>query len=470
MTTVGRARATAAARATLLTLSSVLCAGARADDASPFVRSRSVDGVTSFETATRTYRRANGDGPVVSLVGVVHIGDRAYYDALVATLASSEIVLYESVLPRGAFGTVGATDLERQRRTQDAMLFLRELLERFQKANGALPTSRAQWRAFVVGRDSRLARPFDLACRDGWNRELRLEFGEANTVLASRGADGVEGGTLCDLDLVLECERAREGAPPAGASPATTAPSPAAKSEPRRDLYGELAAALGVSLQVRSIDYDRAGWEPADLPMEELLDRLWKRGEKSVTLEMLSNDNGLAQGVVRFLLSIVSDSPAFKKLVVKALASGGSRGDSALGGVDQRIIIDERNDAVIEQLAQLLASPAASSTPPSSASSTPPRSVAIFYGAAHMRDFEETLRRDFGLEPCDASWQTAMSVDEWDAAKISARLEQFRDARAAVLANDPLGAYPEVARIDGRIAALEARVLLQRRAPAPRVE
>ena len=57
----------------------------------------------------------------MSLVGVVHIGDRAYYDALVEELERSQVVLFESVLPRGAFGTRGSDDLERQRRTQEAM-------------------------------------------------------------------------------------------------------------------------------------------------------------------------------------------------------------------------------------------------------------------------------------------------------------------------------------------------------------
>jgi hypothetical protein len=414
----------------------VCCAQTKADDELPFVRSRVVDGVTSFETATRTYRQIDGSGPTVSLVGVVHIGDRDYYDALVKTLALSEIVLYESVLPRGAFGTNGSTDQQRQRRTQDAMLFLRGLLERYGRELDAMPSSLAALRAFVVSRDTRLARPFDLACVDGWKHALQFNGENDEFVLTSLGADCVRGGSKWDLDLVLEGRLT------------STSDAPATKPpETKRDLYGELADALGVTLQVRSIDYDRVGWEPADLAMEDLLDRLWTRGERSMTIEMLSNDSGLAQGVVRFLLSMVSDSPAFKKMVVQALGTGGQRGKSALGAVDTRIIIDERNDAVIEQLAALFSAP------------TPPRSVAIFYGAAHMGDFEATLRSDFNLEAERVTWSRAMSVDEWDATKINDRLTRFREARSAILAADPQGAYPEVARIDGRIAALEARSL-----------
>ena len=427
-------------------LAALACAssGAFADEApsSAFVRSRSVDGCTTFETATRTYRRADGTGPVVSLVGVVHIGDRAYYDALVDELGRSQVVLFESVLPRGAFGTRGADDLERQRRTQDAMLFLRGLAERFARSNARFPETLDELRAYIVERDTRLAKPFDLATVDGWGRPLGYaRRGDAGFAFASLGADGRNGGCDAGLDLVLG-PRER------------FVPSVDAKADDRRDLYREFADALGVDLQVRSIDYDRDGWIPADLPMEELLDRLWKRGERSVTIEMLSNDGGLQQGLVRFLLSFVSKSTAFKKMVVQALgqAGDGRRGEG-LGDTDRRLIIDERNDAVVEELRHQLALPEA------------PASVAIFYGAAHMPDFESTLRDEFGLVADEGRWFPAMKVDEWEPSQIKNRIERFEKARDGVLSRDPQGAFPEVARIDARLAELRRRA--ERAAAAP---
>ena len=411
----------------------------------PFMRSRAIDGVTSFETATRFYWRPDGTGPTVALVGVVHIGDANYYESLVKLLDAFDVVLYESVLPRGAFGTGGNTDLERQRSTQDAMLFLRSLAERFFRAEGRAPANREELRAFVVSRDTRLARPVDLAFMDGWGRGVAYQSRapESYTFL-SLGADGSVGGVGTALDLELG-PLPREQSEAAG-DPSSSAELKANRPDEKRDLYKELADALGVTLQVRSINYDRRGWEPADLPMEELLDRLWKRGEQSMTLEMLSNDSGFQQGAVRFLLSMVSNSPGFKKLVIRALGEGGRRSSDALGAVDTRIIIDERNDAVIDTLHTLLTE------------KSPPASVAIFYGAAHMRDFEATLRADFGLEPDGVRWDSAMSVDEWNAKRVRERLEQFRAARQAILENDPNGSGPEVTRIDGRISALESRL------------
>ena len=213
--------------------------GEDAVEASPFIRTRTSDGYTAFETATRVYRRADGTGPVVSLVGVVHIGDRAYYDELVGVLGQSEVVLYESVLPRGAFGTRGRNDTERQRRTQDAMLFVRSLAEGFERANGRVAASLEELRAFTVSRDTRLARPFDLACVDGWGRRIGYSSAGGAYAFVSLGADGAAGGRDAALDLVLPRRAAAVPAPDAKGTK---------KPDERRDLYKEFADALGVSM------------------------------------------------------------------------------------------------------------------------------------------------------------------------------------------------------------------------------
>lgn len=419
---------------------------AAGDEAPRFVRSGSRDGLTYFETGTRIYRRPDGSGPTVSLVGVVHIGDKGYYDQLVALLEKHDAVMYESVLPRGAFGTGGADDLARQRTTQDAMLFLRRLIADFAKTNGSVPGSLADLRAFIVGRDTRLARPLDLAAIDGWGHGLEYERRDAlGFRLVSLGSDGRTGGRDFALDLVLETM-------PAGVAEklAQQDQKSAQKADERRDLYGDLANALGTNLQVRSINYDRGTWIPADLPLEELLDRLWKRGERSATIEMLSNQDGLAQGLVRFLLSIVSKSPEFKKMVIESLGGAGEaagrKGGAGMGSVDQRIILDERNEAVVEQLRALLARPGA------------PKSVAIFYGAAHMGDFDGTLRREFGLEPSEEHWFRAMFADEWNAKKLEARIKKVEAERDAMIAADPVGAFPACTQLDSRLAELRERL------------
>jgi hypothetical protein len=422
-----------------IVLSTTALAQEKDEPTSAFVRSRSIDGVTGFDTASRTYITSDGSLPEITLVGVVHIGDAAYYDAIVAELATHDLVLYESVLPRGAFGTRGDTELARQRATQDAMLFVRNLLAQFKRANERFPADAAALRAFIVARDTRLARPIDLAFRDAWGQPISYTLFDDEFELRSLGSDGKTGGQGTALDLVL------------GPIEDETRATNGVKQDKPRDLYKELADALGVTLQVRSINYDRVGWEPADLPMEELLDRLWRRGERSFTLEMLSNDSGLQQGVVRFLLSLVSNSPSFKKMVVRALGQAGTRSEGALPDVDQRIILDERNEAVLDHLRMVLQSP------------NRPARIAIFYGAAHMPEFERSLETAFHMKAGAARWSTAMSVDEWSDTQIRERLRKFEEAHSDLLTSDANGAYPEAARIEWRMASLEKR--LQARAP-----
>lgn len=60
----------------------------------------------SLETATVRYVRADGKrdgkaGPVIDLVGVVHIGEKGYYETLNRLLAEYDVVLYELVAPEG---------------------------------------------------------------------------------------------------------------------------------------------------------------------------------------------------------------------------------------------------------------------------------------------------------------------------------------------------------------------------------
>jgi len=36
--------------------------------------------------------------------------------------------------------------------------------------------------------------------------------------------------------------------------------------------------------------------------------------------------------------------------------------------------------------------------------------IAIFYGAAHMADFDERLRKDFDLQPVETTWVEAWNL------------------------------------------------------------
>src|SRR5690606_17465235 len=61
------------------------------------------DEPVTLQTSIVRFTPAEGqDGPVVDLVGAVHIGEKSYYDALNKAFDDYDVVLYELVAPEGA--------------------------------------------------------------------------------------------------------------------------------------------------------------------------------------------------------------------------------------------------------------------------------------------------------------------------------------------------------------------------------
>jgi hypothetical protein len=86
-----------------------------------------------------------------------------------------------------------------------------------------------------------------------------------------------------------------------------------------------------------------------------------------------------------------------------------------------------------------------------------PRSIAIFYGAAHMPDFEKTLQEEFKLAPRELSWHRAMFVDEWSVKRIKARRDKLASERDALVKAGSAN-QEKVTGIEGQIAELESRI------------
>ena len=75
---------------------------------------------------------------------------------------------------------------------------------------------------------------------------------------------------------------------------------------------------------------------------------------------------------------------------------------SAFGGEEGSTLITDRNAAALDVLREQIGKGR--------------RRIAIFYGAAHMDDFDRRLKADFGLEPVETDW-----IEAWDLRKPSAR-------------------------------------------------
>jgi hypothetical protein len=175
-----------------------------------------------------------------------------------------------------------------------------------------------------------------------------------------------------------------------------------------------MKAVLGLESQTERIDYTRKNFVHADLSFEQMAEAIRKRGDTGLTLtlsiaaDLLRQQNledmkkrdaqrGAQAEPEIDLLGMLLDPDGgvkLKRILAEQLA-GAASGDSGLGPTINTILISDRNAAAIGVLQKELAKGT--------------KKIAIFYGAAHMPDFERRLRDDFGLRPQTPHW-----LDAWD--------------------------------------------------------
>ncbi|NBW96240.1 MAG: hypothetical protein EBR28_05830 [Planctomycetia bacterium] len=192
------------------------------------------------------------------------------------------------------------------------------------------------------------------------------------------------------------------------------APDNARVPQPGRKPAGAIGSAqqgltkmLGLEFQLEQIDYGARNFVHADLSPREFEAAMRKRGESwwSMFLKLMregaartEQDTGRG-GDVGFgdLFGLLFGSgrevrlrrilaEQFTDMEVLTAAFGGEKGSS---------LITDRNAAALEVLGDQIRRGR--------------RRLAIFYGAAHMDDFDRRLREDFGMEPFETEW-----LEAWD--------------------------------------------------------
>lgn len=200
-------------------------------------------------------------------------------------------------------------------------------------------------------------------------------------------------------------------------APKDTRPSPQPTGSSKDVLsmvqYG-LTDLLEVTHQLDEIDYHKPNFVHADLSMDELQKEGQARGETQFTLFA-----GIALDAMRLaqkadseaakaaaqpnakptpapdMLSMISDPNTLRKEFAKSLAQGDMK-DGVPGFTSLTpYLIDARNQAVIDALKHEIAAGK--------------KNIAIFYGAAHLPDFEKRLNRDFAMQRVETRWLRA-----WD--------------------------------------------------------
>jgi hypothetical protein len=355
---------------------------AAADDGSPpaYLRVEDDPERVALQVATRQFVPAEGDGPTVALVAVAHIGEQAFYRQLASLLETYDVVLYESVMPPGARGAAGEHDAERAENTAAVLRFTASLLESYRERHGAYPQSLQTLSQFVARRDARLA----------------------HGLASARAA----------ADMVVT---AGDGVPAAAGDSG--------------QLQAELAAALGLSFQLDAIDYEQEGWRCSDMEIDDLERALRTRGiEMDLTGQTLAGTN-LPMQVIKFMLRLVrmadvflhgAIADTFKVLLIEMLGDESMMEMSLeqMGPGFAEVIVDMRNQVAVDDLRQVVQG------------EPQIRSVAIFYGAAHMQDLQQRLQEQLDYRSATGEpavrWFDAIEVDLTRSTVSAADLQQMR--------------------------------------------
>jgi hypothetical protein len=290
--------------ASLALLAALLVRPSAADEVKPelkaprFVRlTRDADTgePVTLQTATVRYRPSSGQGELtVDLIGVVHIGDRAYYRKLDRQLDDYDVLLYELVAPKGTKIPLGG------RRSDNPVALLQKVA------------------TLVLDLESQTE---SIDYTRGHFVHADLSPDEIGEVLRQRGDDGltIALGVAADLIRQMNLQQQKQQAGPAG------------------------------------------------------------QAEAPDVLALLNDPEG----------------PGKLKRMLAAQLAGMDSPDAALGQTLSRILVVDRNQAALRVFQKELAKGR--------------KKIGIFYGAAHMPDFDQRLRTDFGLRPVTTQWLTA-----WD--------------------------------------------------------
>jgi hypothetical protein len=345
-----------------------------------------------LEVAVRRFSREGA--PDIHLAGAIHIGERAFYEALQRRLDALDVVLFESVKPPGTGRPdhdVGPLDDEvRAAITKGRIRFLASAMHRYHALRGEWPTALAE---LAPGLPADLSALVANALVDAWDRPLVLAAAPARSRRAfdvqSLGADGTIGGSGADADLCF----------------ADQAPLSDAELGEGGGIQTDLAEALGLEFQLAVMDHTGSNWRNSDLAMDQVEARLANAGLDGEDLFSTIVGTSWVQKAAGFTLKLLSSfsygNAALKLMGIEILARADEMLEHApaeLGDLLDVLLI-ERNSVVLEDLADILAN------------EKTVRSIGVIYGAGHMRDLQERIVRDLGYELAGEDWLRAVSVD-----------------------------------------------------------
>ncbi|MBI83112.1 MAG: hypothetical protein CMJ81_07945 [Planctomycetaceae bacterium] len=178
---------------------------------------------------------------------------------------------------------------------------------------------------------------------------------------------------------------------------------------------------LGLESQLDHIDYTKPNFVHADLSPEEMARRMSDRGDDALSIitevfediqkqqkriQQDQRNNPTNPSATPDILEMLSD-PLDMKRQLAVYFTDSDNLESGLGKTLNRMLINDRNQAAMRALQNEL--------------SNGKQRVGIFYGAAHMPDFERRLQESLEMQPDEQQWLTA-----WDL--TSAKSNRFHRA------------------------------------------
>ncbi len=365
-----------------------------------------------LEVASTTLRRPDGAGPAIVLVGACHVGEKSFYKDLQGVLAAHDVVLYEAVRPPGTGGAGGATDDERVASTRSAMQFVASLAALHRVKREALPADLEALVAFAATLDDPHAPRFlDAALVDAWGHRISFEATCDDAVVRSLGADAAPGGEGAAADLVE----------PVPAEPAGWL----ARGRSDGGIQSSLAKALGLAFQLDAMDYDQPSFRSSDLAMDQVQRALDAEGADLEVIETLAGTSLLGD-VATLMLRLIQVADVFLdgaiadtvKVVLIEMMGDPEMMEMSLDQMGpglNKVIVGDRNQKVVDDVKVILER------------EPTVKSIAIFYGAAHMPDLARRLSEQLGYEASgEVAWHTAFEVDMKRSAAGEADLKRMR--------------------------------------------
>jgi len=195
------------------------------------------------------------------------------------------------------------------------------------------------------------------------------------------------------------------------APPGTRIPKGGRKSDNPLVILQQLTkTVLDLESQTEQVDYTKKNFVHADLSPEGMSEAMRNRGEDGLTLflgitaDMLRQQNLQERKRAKepakdedfdpLALLLDPDGPVkLKRMMAEQLVESGS--GAGLGQTLNTNLVADRNEAALKVFGKELAKGR--------------KKIGIFYGVAHLPDFEKRLRADFGLKRDGEQWLTA-----WD--------------------------------------------------------